>query len=558
MEAENANSNATTDGIHNWESSTSTSGVTYYQAMPSDGEDCETNGDNCGALLTFSMQINKADTYTPYFRVMLSAAANKLLWGIDGVTKERISGGTHGSWYWMAGSSVYLAPGDRVLEIWMAEAGVMLDRIVLTTGSAPALSEVGPAQVCEEICPTPACTTSCTDSCVSVGSEWPECGVGQGKECCGSPGMAYCAPLGQCSSVQPEPQLGETWSAPVAGRVKFSDGSSQWVVFFASGYNNIGQPNVGRALWALDANTGNLLGKWNTDDIEYSVNNPSTIVNALPASPSLVDVNGDGYVDRAYYADLEGRIWRLSMPTSATAVSNWTTTKIFDAGQPDHSTSTRIWAPIITKPGLAVFSGGNVNLYFGTGGDEEAPPTSTYYFYGIRDTGESTTRYPDQLDSAKLEWKITAPSGHKYWADPMIANSAVVYFASLPGNIESVNPFLSLEGSSKLYGIAIRNYIDKSGAARQLGQSVYDTDYLEASSKVRQMMILRGTPQQPWVKPEAYVTVASTDVLLQEFAGESASDRPAIRRITDKGVTASATKLKVINWREVPRGQWAP
>jgi Tfp pilus tip-associated adhesin PilY1 len=377
--------------------------------------------------------------------------------------------------------------------------------------------------------------------------------------------MAFCAPLGQCEQVQPTPQLGETWSAPVAGRVKVG-GTPRWVVFFGSGYNNIGEPNVGRSLWALDAVTGALLGRWDIDDLAAGAKNPSTIANTLPSSPSAVDFDGDGFVDRIYFADLEGRLWRLDVKGSATQsgtpllIDNWPVTKVFDAGQARHDDDTRQWAPIITRPALSVVDSGTgkVNVYFGTGGDDLAPPDSSYFFYSLRDSGEVVTRYPDQLDASKKEWRISAESGHKYWADPMIADGAVAYFASLPGSIESVNPCLSLEGSSKLYAIAVRDFTDKAGISHLAGQSIFAPKaYLDTFAKVRQMMVLRGEPQQPWAKPFSLVSVAASDVLFQEFTGDDAWDRPAVRRIPFAGINATR-RLRVTNWREIPREKWAP
>lgn len=560
MEADHANSNASTDGLHNWVLG-SASGVTYMLATPSDGTDCGEDGDNCGAGMTFSAVINTPGDYRPYFRVKVpSSASDALIWGMNGVPLERVSlGSTYNAWIWVAGTPVSLAASDTVLSLWMAKPGLQVDRIVLTTGAAP--SGTGPAEVCENLCEPPSCTTSCTVSCVAPGDAWPECGAD--RECCGTPGMAYCAPMGKCSEVQPSPQLGETWSAPVAARVMIG-GATRWVVFFGSGYNNLGAPNVGRSLWALDAANGTLLGRWDVDDLEASASNPPTILNTLPASPSAVDVNGDRYVDRIYFADLEGRLWRLDVSADAvlsgtpSLISNWAAVKVFDAGQESASSAVRQWAPIITKPATSVVdsASGKVNVYFGTGGDDLAPPDGRYFFYSVRDDGSATTRYPSQLDASRKEWRITAASSHKYWADPMIADGAVVYFASLPGNIESVNPCLSLEGTSKLYGIAVRDFTDKAGVAHAAGESIFaGKDYLDTFAKVRQMMVQRGAQPEPWARPATLVTVAATDVLFQEFTGEDAADRPAVRRIPFSGVNATR-RLRVTHWREVPREKW--
>ena len=63
--------------------------------------------------------------------------------------------------------------------------------------------------------------------------------------------------------------------------------------------------------------TGELIQSWTLPDedasqAEFSTENPSVdIVNSIPGSPSLVDLDGDGLVDRLYVGDLEGKLWKL-------------------------------------------------------------------------------------------------------------------------------------------------------------------------------------------------------------------------------------------------------
>jgi hypothetical protein len=273
-------------------------------------------------------------------------------------------------------------------------------------------------------------------------------------------------------------------------------------------------------------------------------------------------MNNDKLIDRVYLGDLEGRLWRLDVSANATfsastaLIDNWALTKIFDAGLPNGS-GNRDWAPIITKPAIAVMDTESPNIYFGTGGDDSAPGTSTYYFYSIRDTVE-TTRYPKDIPTvpandanSNLEWKVAGAAGHKYWSDPTIVNNTVVYFASLPGSIESVNPCENLGAASHVYGYAIQDFSDGSHA-HTVGRTVFvdstnaRVDRYAAGAKVRQAVTLgRVDATSPPRPPDTTTQEGRTPVYIQEFTGE-------IKEIVNEGHVPSSRRLQILHWREVP------
>ena len=105
--------------------------------------------------------------------------------------------------------------------------------------------------------------------------------------------------------------MGESWSKPTIARVSIGN-EPKWVAFMGSGYDNLGSANVGRTLYALDVMTGELIQSWTLPDedasqAEFSAENPTVdIVNSIPGSPSLVDLDGDGLVDRLTLEISEG------------------------------------------------------------------------------------------------------------------------------------------------------------------------------------------------------------------------------------------------------------
>lgn len=109
----------------------------------------------------------------------------------------------------------------------------------------------------------------------------------------------------------------EALAEPVVTRLVV-EGSGQsdgdWVVLLAGGYDRRFDtrestgPGAGNSLHALDAMTGRLLwsgGGGGANDLRI----PG--IYSLPSSPRALDLDGDGYLDRAYLADVTGGVWRM-------------------------------------------------------------------------------------------------------------------------------------------------------------------------------------------------------------------------------------------------------
>lgn len=565
IEAENPSTSTSTDGTHNWMVKDNVVGASadkFVQGWPDEdaGAGCADVG-TCGAQMTYNLSVAHGGKYYTCFRFNNdSCNDDRTPWGLNGAWVKDLRVATscsstkYGKWQWVSGGSVTLPYGESTVNVWMGQDGARLDKILLkTTSGCPASTDAGPEQEC---CGT-TCTSETDTDYGDESKEWPECGSGSGLTCCIA--SQKCKPIGACDAADAVDNVtGETWSPPVITRV-LVDGEAKWIVLFGSGYNNRGSTTavVGRSLYAVDAVTGAQLGRWGIDDLPTSALNPSTIDNALPAGAAVADFDptngaGDGYADRLYLGDLEGRLWRLDMSASAPATgleSVWTLTNIFDAGEA--GAGARVWAPIITKPALAILTSPpsakyTPYIYFGTGGDDLAPNDQAYAFYAIRDDGTSGTRTTLDTTNAQ-EFKVTAPTGYKYWSDPIVVNGAAVYFAALQGSIESVNPCQSLGGNSRLYGYGIRTI---SGSKTRAGQPVLDP--LDITGKLRQTLVVRGAVT---VEPTQAVTSTTKgqDVFGQKFSADSAADKPEVFALANAGAIVSSTApLKVLYWREVP------
>ena len=107
--------------------------------------------------------------------------------------------------------------------------------------------------------------------------------------------------------------LGESWSEPVIGKVKIEKGGNlveRWVAFIGGGFDSSERFDrdavVGQAFFVIDIKTGEII--W-----QFSYNNGDAVkkwmTHALPASPTTVDTNLDGYVDKVYIGDMGGQMW---------------------------------------------------------------------------------------------------------------------------------------------------------------------------------------------------------------------------------------------------------
>jgi type IV pilus assembly protein PilY1 len=125
-------------------------------------------------------------------------------------------------------------------------------------------------------------------------------------------------------------ELGWTWSRPVLGRVK-SGGSETTVLFFGGGYDpdqddaTVPQADdVGRAIYMVDATTGELLG-WAGPAAASGPAGGKLVItgmeNSVPAEVVSLDIDGNGLTDRLYTVDVIGRVIRIDLDNTGDDVS---------------------------------------------------------------------------------------------------------------------------------------------------------------------------------------------------------------------------------------------
>jgi len=211
------------------------------------------------------------------------------------------------------------------------------------------------------------------------------------------------------------------------------------------------------------------------------------IPNTLPASPEVVDLDQDGYSDRVYIPDLDGRVWKVDISIEFKKADDWQGVVIYEDSNN---------FPIVCKPAIWVnpISAETVpRLYFGTGGDDRATGDVNYSFISLIDG-----------TVPEVEWFLGDPAvvglpmekdmgnlavGEKVWADPKVADF-IVYFSTLVGSIESVDPCESLAGVGKLYARFIQAEAGSLIGGTALKTFTGPVESLELSIKTRAAVTL--------------------------------------------------------------------
>ncbi len=274
------------------------------------------------------------------------------------------------------------------------------------------------------------------------------------------------------------PYLGDPWSKMMVGRVRVKESGAEkekWVGFIGAGYNGsdctTGTCDTrGKGFFVVDLTNGNIIWSYTHQDnaaMDYSI----------PASPTIVDTDGDGFIDTVYSGDLGGNMWRFTfcrdqdMPNCGISgqTVNWSGGKFFDATVGTGNTKS-----IYTLATVAKDTGGNTWVYWGTG-NKIAPTAKTgiqEYFYGVKDgrtatynvghlstlAVAATTTFNPSGGNAGFRIQLANPDiGEKVLSDPTVFGGFVYFTTYSPSaGTDACNQ----SGTARLCGI---NYTTAAG-----------------------------------------------------------------------------------------------
>jgi type IV pilus assembly protein PilY1 len=270
---------------------------------------------------------------------------------------------------------------------------------------------------------------------------------------------------------------------------------------------------------------------------------------SLAASPTAVDLNNDGYVDRVYIGDVGGQMWKFDMSAAATlsggVITNWTGKRLFAASSTQaNPPAVGEYYPaqgIYVAPTLAYDEQKNVWIYFGTGDRNHPNNSSTNRFYGIMENTTMTNgsalteavlgNATSGAGAANQGWFVVLNSNEKVLSAADVFNKAVYFTAFTPATAVTCD---GGAGTAKLYSVnlttgdAAINFA--ADAALSAGQSVLaNAKSIGSGIPSRPVVVIR----QSTTSGNPYVITGTTN-----------------QQITNTPVPPVATR-KLLAWREV-------
>jgi type IV pilus assembly protein PilY1 len=256
-------------------------------------------------------------------------------------------------------------------------------------------------------------------------------------------------------------KMGETWSEPAIGKVKVG-GVDKFVMFVGGGYDTAQNNASGKAFFAIDLATGAKLWEYYADGTSDDRQHMNF---SLAANATAADLTGDGYVDKAYIADIGGQVWKFDV--SGTSTSSWGGKRVFAAspGQANPPAAGEYYPAqgMYGSPTLALDSALNLWLYIGSGDRNHPNNTAANRFYGIKDTTTMTNgtalTETDLADvtstngTATNGWFFQLGTNEKVLAPANVFNQTVLFSGFTPTSTVTCT---SGGGTAKLYSVQMQ------------------------------------------------------------------------------------------------------
>lgn len=301
-------------------------------------------------------------------------------------------------------------------------------------------------------------------------------------------------------------ELGQTWSTPATGMLQYGT-SPRPVLIFGGGYNgddggdNLGDlgkdaanrgggtgtdDDEGNAVFVVDAETGALVWKavrggsngYSSASLSFT---HTDLADSIPTELAAADMDGDGLVDRLYFGDTGGRVWRGDLHGSDRA--NWSLTVLANLGRHyDNAASNDL--RFFNRPDIVPtrdIDGIYDAVLLGTGDRENPTDTSVQnWFFAIKDrsvqSGTPPTTVIEPTDFADLSvdcfadnscddttldklsaagWRISlADAGEKNLATA-VTSGGTVFFTTFVPNAPVGSCELS-EGTGFQYAVSLQ------------------------------------------------------------------------------------------------------
>ena len=333
-------------------------------------------------------------------------------------------------------------------------------------------------------------------------------------------------------------EFGQSWSTPAVAKIRVNSGAQtneqKAVIILGGGYDTVhdapAHPTApdqeGAAISMLDLDTGEVVWRAGRDSFADLV--APMMTRAIPSMIRVIDLNGDGYADRMYAADLGGQLWRFDITngkSSDSLVAGGVIAQLGAEGlqNPSAADTRRFY----TTPDVAMFTDKRQDrryLAINIGTGYRAHPldnSAADRFYSVRDanvfsqlTQEQYNDYDIVLDddlvnvSGKVEtiipaygrgWKFVLPSSQKILSTSRTFDDSV-YFVSFEPSVNSEDPCQAGLSLNRLYRVNVAN----GDPVINLGDPVPETEQEANDARVTKLEQGGIAPQPVFMFPSPW------------------------------------------------------
>jgi type IV pilus assembly protein PilY1 len=240
-----------------------------------------------------------------------------------------------------------------------------------------------------------------------------------------------------------DPDLLRSHSTPSVAQIGriVDNGVIKWVAFFTSGKTN--NPSFYPSVFMINIADGSMVRRIFLDA------DADVLKGAPSGQPTIIDSDGNGYIDRIYIGSDNGRLYKINLPDDPNeielSINHCLINNDFIDDESNELDPDLRWHPIHGSPVAIVENGltaegkisNNIRIFFGTG-------DSPYYDDDIdtENTGYHFFAYLDQDDkgqcdqnSVHLDWFLSIAAGERIFASAFAA-AGNIYFGTSTAETE--------------------------------------------------------------------------------------------------------------------------
>ena len=213
--------------------------------------------------------------------------------------------------------------------------------------------------------------------------------------------------------------LGYTFSRPLVGKMN----NGKWAAIFGNGYNNTGNGEAKLFILYLDGSGYDEITTSVGSIVNSDCNDDGSDCNGLSSS-TILDLDGNGTIDRVYAGDIQGNLWAFDMSSGTgsdwvVAHNNGNPVPLFVSCSATPCSSANrqpITSLVVGKTHPDRLSAGttpNLLVYFGTGqylANNDVFSTTAQTMYAVWDAGNLNA----QLDRDNLQQQVITVNGGGY------------------------------------------------------------------------------------------------------------------------------------------------